>query len=311
MSANVEPGSCGAGAPCGAPSENDKSLRLDASLLKTLSGALKAQGVNVPIKDRRTFATQLAEAIRHRKAVKRILSRLSKQDDIIWMIKAARDAGNTNEAIWRSFVASHFGRTSARGEQQVNSAARFLCAFRKRPFWTWKRLSRNFDAFESWLFEYADKLGSLRFGNHRKYESPKPELILETVESFVDLADEYGSPSKLLKLNGDESDGFDVLYRRLRPIRRFGRTGVFDFLVLALDLKLISVKPQNCYLRGATGPLKGAKILWGDLKPKELDDKAAELACQLAVSPIVMEDCLCNWQKRFDSFTPSTCGLTR
>jgi hypothetical protein len=246
--------------------------------------------------ERRRFADQLTEAIRFRKAVLKLWAQLP-DDDIISLIKKARDNGNLNEAIWRIFLAAHFGRSSARGEQQIQSASRTLCAFRSTPFWTWKRISKNPEAFEEWLFSCRDELASLRFGNHRKYESPRPELILETIESFVSLVGEYGSPKKLLGLEGDELDGFDVLYKRFRPIKRFGRTGYFDFLVLLLDIELISVEPQRCYLRGATGPRKGAKLLWGGRKPSLLESKAEELAVGLGVSAIAVEDALCNWQK--------------
>ena len=103
---------------------------------------------------------------------------------------------------------------------------------------------------------------------------------------------------RLITVDEDEpSDEFDILYRRLRPLKQFGRTGCFDFLVLLLDLGLISAKPKSCYLRGATGPLQGAKLLWGERLPREIDEMAAELSEWLDVSPIVMEDALCNWQK--------------
>ena len=103
---------------------------------------------------------------------------------------------------------------------------------------------------------------------------------------------------RLITVDEDEpSDEFDILYRRLHSVTRFGRTGCFDFLVLLLELGLISAEPRSCYLRGATGPLKGAKKLWGDRLPKELDELAADLSDRLTVSPIVMEDALCNWQK--------------
>ena len=102
----------------------------------------------------------------------------------------------------------------------------------------------------------------------------------------------------LIRVDADETvDEFDIIDHRLRPLKQFGRTGRFDFLILLLDLGLISAEPRSCYLRGATGPLKGAKKLWGDRLPKELDELAADLSDRLTVSPIVMEDALCNWQK--------------
>ncbi len=64
-----------------------------------------------------------------------------------------------------------------------------------------------------------------------------------------------------------------------------------------INLDLILAEPRSCYLRDATGPLQGAKLLWGERLPKELDEMAAELSEWLDVSPIVMEDALCNWKK--------------
>ena len=159
-------------------------------------------------------------------------------------------------------------------------------------------MSKHPEALHDWLIECGDDLATLAFGNHRKYESQKPERIWPVIESFVSLANEYGSPMGLIRVDEAETaDEFDVLYRRLRPLKQFGRTGRFDFLILLLDFDLISAEPRFCYLRGATGPLKGAKKLWGERLPKELDEMAAELSEWLDVSPIVMEDALCNWQK--------------
>jgi len=78
---------------------------------------------------------------------------------------------------------------------------------------------------------------------------------------------------------------------------RFGRTGRFDFLALLLDLQLVSAEPASCYLRGSTGPLQGARKLWGKRPVSQLDYLAADLAQRLGISPIVLEDALCNWQK--------------
>ena len=64
------------------------------------------------------------------------------------------------------------------------------------------------------------------------------------------------------------------------------------------DLKLIEVTPSSCHLVGATGPLEGARRLWGpEKRPSELQRIADVLAVSLDVSPEVMEDTLCNWQK--------------
>lgn len=270
----------------------------EPSYFETVNRILARQGA-VPLpEEKKRFVEALLEAIRQQEVVSKHRSRIAGHDDIIALIYDAQASGDKDEAIWRCFLAAHFGRPSARGDNQIRSASSFLCAFLKEPFWTWKRVSKHPESLHEWLFECADDLATLAFGNHRKYESQKPDNIWPVIESFVSLASEYGSPMGVIRVDEAETvDEFDALYRRLRSLKQFGRTGRFDFLILLLDLGLISAEPRSCYLRGATGPLKGAKKLWGERSPKELDDLAADLSDRLTVSPIVMEDALCNWQK--------------
>ena len=283
---------------CGARNPNDSAASQSQSFFKTVNRVLKEQDAVTPLAEQERFVEAVLRAIRQREVFSKHWSRITAHDDIIALIHDAQASGDIDEAIWRSFLAAHFGRPSARGDKQIQSASRFLCAFLKEPFWTWKRVSKHPEALHEWLFECADDLATLAFGNHRKYESQKPDSIWTVIESFVSLANEYGSPMGLMAVDEDEPiDEFDILYRRLRPLKQFGRTGRFDFLILLLDLGLVSAEPRSCYLRGATGPLKGAKKLWGERSPKELDELAADISERLDVSPIVMEDALCNWQK--------------
>ena len=277
------------------PKGNAKEL---VSYFDKINRILDDQGAVATLMERKRFAKVFERAIRlHEFYVKRWAILKDKPDDIIALIKKAISVGDEDEAVWWCFLAAHFGRPSAHGEHQIRSASNFLCAFGESPVWTWKKVSERPQSLEEWLFNNADKLGTLRYGNHRKYESQKSSLIWATLNSFIDLANRHGGPADLVHVDDGSGDPFDVAYRRLSPVRRFGRTGRFDFLVLLLDLKLISGAPKSCYLRGATGPLNGAKLLWGDLSPKVLDQLAANLAERLEISPIVMEDALCNWQK--------------
>jgi len=61
--------------------------------------------------------------------------------DILHFIKEAQDVGAVDEALWRAFLAAHFGRPSAGTPDEVESAGRFLCAFGQRPTWTWTCVS--------------------------------------------------------------------------------------------------------------------------------------------------------------------------
>ena len=281
---------------CGKPAPAPKKKAVNNRKIYRL---LDEQGAVVASDERKRFVDILNRSIRHRKVVSQRWSKYRlKDDDIIRLIQTARDAGDLDESIWRSFLAAHFGRPSANAaiENQLESASLLFCGFGSEPKWTWNKVSARPKTFRNWMYDHVDDLESLSFGNHRKYESQQPDLLWEVIESFIDLAKEFGGPGALAVV-ADDDDSFHILYRRLAPLHRFGRTARFDFLVMLLDLNLISAEPKSSYLRGATGPLSGAERLWGKLGTGELDRLAAELAEELNVSPVVMEDTLCNWQK--------------
>jgi len=259
---------------------------------------LHQQGAIGSLQVQKRFVDELRRSIRLRQAVTKRWATNRNDDDIIGLIQIARDAGDLDEAICRSFLAAHFGRASA-NESQYASAADFLCAFGKEPYWTWSRATASATALRDWLINYQNNLQALNYGNHRKYESKQPDDIWKVLRSFVDLATRNGGPARLVALEPGitEMSGFDVIYRRLRPIVRFGRTGRFDFLTLLIDLQLFAAEPSSCYLRGSTGPKKGARKLWGERSIGESDYLATDLAQQLGISPMALEDALCNWQK--------------
>ena len=85
--------------------------------------------------------------------------------------------------------------------------------------------------------------------------------------------------------------------------RRFGRLAAYDFLTLLGTAGVLPIGPDRLYLDGATGPLEGARALFGDRgsDPASLDGRATRLAVALGVSLSAMEDALCNWQKKYPS----------
>jgi hypothetical protein len=258
---------------------------------------LAEQDVVVSFDEQKRFIEQLWKSDRQRIVIAQRWSRNRQSDDIIGLIQMARVSGDLDEAVWRCFLAVHFGRASA-NDERILSASKFLCAFGAEPFWTWQRVCGAPEALRRWLSEHVVNLKSLSYGNHRKYESKRPKAIWAVMESFVTLAQEHGGPLELFTIDPkDAAKGFDLLYRRLSSLRQFGRTGRFDFLVLLSDLKLITVEPALCYLEGSTGPLSGARGLWGKRSVRELERLAADLAERVSVSPIGVEDALCNWQK--------------
>ncbi len=220
------------------------------------------------------------------------------------------EAGQVDEAIWLIFLATHFGKHGRFGWQRLRDIYSALGG----EAWTWKKVSKNPEEFEAWMRLNYERIGGA-FGNHRKYESLKPDSMKGTVavvNSFIECM--KGSPSQWFsnltrQVGNDHHKIFDAAYQQLR-IARFGRLAKFDFLALVGRLDLAPISPGSAYLHGATGPLKGARLLIDGVsssktRAEELDCVLKELDQKLNVGMQVMEDSICNWQKsprRFKHF---------
>jgi hypothetical protein len=276
-------------------------------LEQRLEDILLQQGVRLQPSNVRRLAQCIEKSHRHRDW---IAHRWHKQDafpegDILWLILGADAEGNRDEALWRAFLAAHFGRPSANSATERESAARFLGGFTSAPVWTWERVSSGSGDLRRWLLEHSTDLATLSYGNHRKYESKKPESLWRTVASFLEFVRQKGGTPAIAFAPGndpmlDRSERFQVLFGCLHALHRFGRTGCFDLLVLLNDLKLIDAEPDGCYLAGSTGPLTGARRLWGKRPNRVLEELTRDLAQQTGLHPVVIEDALCEWQKMGD-----------
>lgn len=215
----------------------------------------------------------------------------------------ARD-GNLDEAIWLVFLATHFGKHARSGWQRLREV---YAGSNGRP-WTWALYSAEPTAFRRWLGQHEAQIGG-GFGNHRKYASLRVESQQGTVavlESYLAWINQYGSHGQLIadlvRRGGNDPHAiFDQFYRAMR-VKQFGRLGKLDFLALLGRLDLAPITPGSAYLEKATGPLAGARLLYGgsplaDLDPRQLDDWLIELDRNLAIGMQAMEDALCNWQK--------------
>ena len=179
-------------------------------------------------------------------------------------------------------------------------AGEFLCAFGTSPYWTWMRVFSDIHSFRSWLIKNSEKLKALSFGNHRKYEAKKPLILHGVVASFLDCVKNNGdTPKSAFRTSnhGGPEANFHALYHSLKNVFRFGRTGAFDLLCLLGNIDILRVRAGSCYLPGSTGPLKGARKLWGMRPPKELGRLADSKAQALGIPFEVFEDALCMWQK--------------
>ena len=210
--------------------------------------------------------------------------------------------GNIDEAIWLIFLSIHFGKHVRHGWTMLRDVYSGL----GKGLWTWQRVSAQPSAFAKWMEENCERIGGA-FGNHRKYETLDPNSKSSTIlviNSFINAC--APSPSNFFNLltrsiGNDPKEIFDAAYRTL-TITRFGRLAKFDFLCLLGRMGLAPLQPGSAYLKGATGPLKGARLLIdGDssstTSAEELDIILQRLDQTLNVGMQVMEDSICNWQK--------------
>jgi hypothetical protein len=222
--------------------------------------------------------------------------------------------GDLDNAFWLAFLSVHFGRHAV-DEWQLTR--RVYGALGAAPYWTWSRVSADVDAFRDWLRgtlrQRNQPLG--RFGNHRKYESLDPESAAGTpavLRSYVNWIRDGGGHvavygRALTAAGGDPRRAFGHLYRAMNVVTRFGRLAKFDYLTLIGKLGLSPIEADSTYMAGATGPRRGAALLFEGTRSSPVPASQLELAVQqlerhLGVGMQAMEDSLCNWQKSPTSY---------
>jgi hypothetical protein len=221
-------------------------------------------------------------------------------------------SGHIDEAFWLVFLITHFGRNLTHGWQRLREVYSGLGG----QTWTWARVSANPAAFRTWLLAHQDQIGG-GFGGHRKRESIRADVpdgtatVVESYVAWVGPAHSHaGLMANLTQAGGNSPESiFDHAYHSMN-VTRFGRLGRFDYLCLLGRLGFAQVRPGRAYLKGATGPLDGARLLFGGatnaaLGSALLENWILELDAVLGVGMQVMEDSLCNWQKspiRFKHF---------
>ncbi len=174
-------------------------------------------------------------------------------------------AGDLDEAAWLIFLATHFGKHLSSGWRRVADVYSGLGS----GVWTWKRVSADPKAFRSWLRKNRSRIGGA-FGNHRKYETLDPDsangaaAVIERYIEWVGPERSHGVRLGTLVREGGNHPHtiFDHFYRSMK-VSRFGRLAKFEFLALLGRHGLAPISPGSAYLRGATGPLRGARLLFG------------------------------------------------
>jgi hypothetical protein len=292
------------------PMRSAKLLQLDQGLQNFSNNHQRLLGV-VNASQRNTLAMQMIASLRRLDYTRLIKSRdispdRANPDSALFEPERAAALlarnGQIDEAIWLIFLAIHFGQHGRHGWRMLRDVYSGLGSGR----WTWSRVSGNPQLFRVWLQQNWQQIGGA-FGNHRKYETLNPASnngTASVVESFVQCF--TPSPSgwfgAIVRSSGNNPHTvFDMAYDNL-TIARFGRLAKFDFLALLGRLDLAPVAPGSAYLSGATGPLRGARLLVdgnanSNRKARDLDVILQQLDVLLGVGMQVMEDSICNWQK--------------
>ncbi|MCG8508987.1 MAG: hypothetical protein MI741_07135 [Rhodospirillales bacterium] len=219
---------------------------------------------------------------------------------------AMHKVGQVDDAYWLVYLASHFGKHKTDG---WNLTEDFYGRFGQGGVWNWTVASKDPLAISDWLetvYPHITNAGrSRRFGNHRKFETlkPGPKGTGHAIATYIDLVNQHGSHQALIdhaqkSVGQNPKEVFAHLYRELDRVAKLGRLGKFDLLCNLSNLQVAPIVPDKAYIAESTGPKAGARLLFGnDLNTGQLEETCAKLAEHLGVSPQVIEDALCNWQK--------------
>ncbi|VVD60165.1 hypothetical protein PCO31110_00058 [Pandoraea communis] len=221
--------------------------------------------------------------------------------------------GNVDEAYWLVYLFVHCGKHASKGYALLRMV---YGAYTDDFVWTWERFSSSPVDFYIWFNQHIDNIKRERknfpFGNHRKYESL--EDLANVLNSYVEWVGPGRSHVAMLSaaqevVGDDPKELFDYLYKSMDAVHRFGRTGKFDYLTMLGKIGLANIAPPSAYMIHATGPVRGARLLFGGsveagISKSELDSLSIELDQVLNVGMQVIEDSLCNWQKSPEKFVP-------
>jgi hypothetical protein len=301
------------------PADQELAGRLVASLTDFDERVRPLPGIHDQI-NLECLVEQVIDSIRRIRYVETIRERetsvlCSHPDSIAFdPFKAAiyfKSQDNINEAFWMIFLGTHFGKHV---HFKWGLTKSIYGSLNSGHIWSWDRVSANIDEFRRWLHENQVEIKENgRFSNHRKYQSLGAYNNRGTGSTFASYVDWIGEDrDHLLMINrrfseevlNDPRRLFNALYKSLSNVMGFGRTAKFDFLTMIGKIGLLNIVPDSTYMGGATGPKRGAKLLFGGdinsrINGRDLERYLLELDRHLNLhfGMQVLEDSLCNWQK--------------
>jgi len=210
-----------------------------------------------------------------------------------------------DEAAWLVFLMVHLAKPTDSGWRRLRDIYGML----GQGHWDWASVSANPIAFEEWLAANWRSIGG-KFGNHRKYESLEPgkrRAMGPAVVSYVNWVNGAGGHRTLfsrlvLNAGNDPHVIFDAAYKAL-PVKGYGRLGRFDWAAMLARYGFIPAEAGSAYLQTATGPKNGMRLLFtGSPNARTghsvLQEWLDELDRTMNVGMEVLEDSICNWQKK-------------
>ena len=220
--------------------------------------------------------------------------------------------GNFDEACWLVFLFVQFGRHPRGGYQYARDVYGRLGQGGR---WDWATVSADPMAFTGWLAAHHSQIkarGNCGFGSHRKRETLHPNGTGRTVETYIvwidpALGHRARFDAALAAAAGDGGMAFTNLYDSMATVHRFGRMARFDYLTMLGKLGLARIWPASTFLSDSTGPLNGARLLYGvgrETRAATLEQWLVELEADLGIGAQALEDAICNWQKQPDRYRP-------
>lgn len=223
---------------------------------------------------------------------------------------------NEDEAFWLIFLFVHCGKHLTKGYALLRM---IYGALDDNFVWTWERFTQKPNDFSIWLGQHMDAILQRRqkfpFGNHRKYESvTQLDTVLSSYAAWVasnNSHQQFIAEAKA-KVGDNPKILFEHLYKSMDAVHRFGRTAKFDYLTMLGKIGLVDIEPPVAYMIDATGPARGASLLFrgqagnniSSQQRRELEQLSVTLEATLGVGMQVMEDSLCNWQKSPAQYVP-------
>jgi len=276
-----------------------------------LSKFFEQEGIKLPVRKLQCLSKQVIDSIRRIQYIKKMKERdlddqradpRSELFDPLLGALCYMQSGHYDEACWLTFLAIHFGKNKLSGWAYAKAIYRG-----GENLWTWENINNDKAGFLEWLSLNQGKIKDTGcFGNHRKYESLNAYKDRGTGAAVISYTDLIKSDHAQFFMRGVEAAGderglaFDFLYKEIKSkVATFGRMATFDYLCMIGKLGLAEVEPNKLYLSGSTGPIDGARLLFGSRPVRELEEALQRLECGLALDfgMQVLEDAICNWQK--------------